>query len=145
MTHRRLAAALLFATLIMPCATPLEAQDTTVTVTCDPGTWAKTIKGTITGDAGANYEIAAKAGQVLQVLFAPVGRGACYMNVFEPGAPDAAVHIGSAAGNEFGASPTKAGVYRVQAYQMRSAARRKQTCRYTVSFELTGAGQGPAN
>lgn len=141
MTRRILTHALLLVALTSSSVALLQAQDKTVAVTFDAGKSAKTIKGTIAGDAGANYEITAKAGQVLQVLFAPVGRGACYMNVFEPGSPDMAAHIGSAAGNEFGASPTKAGTYRVQVYQMRSAARRKQTCAYSVSFELTGAGK----
>lgn len=141
MTHRTLVHAVLIAALAVPPVALLDAQDKTVAVSFDPGKTAKTIKGSITGDAGVNYEVAAKAGQVLQVLFAPVGRGACYMNVYEPGSPDAAVHIGSAAGNEFGASPTKGGSYRVQVYQMRAAARRKQTCAYSVSFELTGPAQ----
>ncbi len=47
-------------------------------------------------------------------------KGSCYFNVYAPGNPDAAVHIGSSAGNEFGASPTKAGTYRIQVYQMRA-------------------------
>jgi hypothetical protein len=54
------------------------------------------------------------------------------------------VHIGSSAGNEFGASPTKAGTYRVQVYQMRATARRNETCRYSISFEVTGQGSAAA-
>ena len=55
------------------------------------------------------------------------------------------MHIGSSAGNEFGANPTKAGAYRVQVYQMRATARRDETCTYTISFEVTGQGTAGAS
>jgi hypothetical protein len=98
------------------------------------------VAGKISGRDGVNHLIEAGAGQTMQVLFAPSNRS-CYMNVFAPGATQAA-HIGSTSGNEFGVERTIAGTYRVQVYLMRNAARRNETCRYKLSIELTGARGG---
>ncbi|OYU49336.1 MAG: hypothetical protein CFE31_08300 [Rhizobiales bacterium PAR1] len=76
----------------------------------------------------------------MQVLFSPSNRS-CYFNAFAPGQEEAA-HIGSTSGNEFGQSPAVAGEYRFQIYLMRNAARRNETCRYRISFEVTGAAGG---
>lgn len=115
------------------------AQDSTVDVRFDRGMNSKEIRSSITGDQGVNYRLSVRHGQVMQILFSQI-RGSCYFNVWEPGNPDSAIHIGSATGNEFGASPTKAGTYRVQVYQMRATARRNETCKYSISFEVTGEG-----
>ncbi|MBL8641005.1 MAG: M13 family metallopeptidase [Alphaproteobacteria bacterium] len=101
------------------------------------GEHGKTISSVIKGYDGADYSVKASDGQVLHILFS-TKQGMCYMNVFEPGKPDEAVFIGSVAGNEFGASPAKGGTYKIQVYQMRAAARRGDTCKYEISFELTG-------
>lgn len=119
------------------------AADEKVNVSFDRGKSSKEITSSITGDAGVDYLLQVGQGQVMQVLFS-TSKGSCYFNAFEPGNPDAAVHIGSAAGNEFGASPTKAGTYRFQVYQMRATARRNETCSYTISFEVTGEGTAGA-
>ena len=139
----RLPASAVFVALAMASASAAFAGEQTVTVTFDPGKASKQVKSSITGEAGVDYLLAAKQDQVLQVLFS-TSKGTCYFNVWEPGTSGTAVHIGSSAGNEFGASPTKAGTYRVQVYQMRASARRSETCSYTISFELTGAGKGTA-
>jgi hypothetical protein len=140
--HRPSAASAVFVALAVAGASAAFAGET-VTVTFDPGKASKQLTSSITGEAGVEYLLAAGQGQVLQVLFS-TSKGTCYFNVWEPGGSDTAVHIGSSAGNEFGASPTKAGTYRVQVYQMRASARRNETCRYTISFELTGEGKGAA-
>jgi hypothetical protein len=118
---------------------PAFAEDSTVNVSFDRGKQAKEIRSSIRGEAGVSYLLPVRQGQVMQVLFTPT-KGSCYFNVYEPGNPDMAVHIGSTAGNEFGASPTKAGTYRIQTYQMRATARRNETCDYKISFEVTGEG-----
>jgi hypothetical protein len=64
------------------------------------GTTAANVAGKISGRDGVNHLIEAGAGQTMQVLFAPSNRS-CYINVFAPGAMEAA-HIGSTFGNEFG-------------------------------------------
>lgn len=116
------------------------AQDKTVAVQFKPGAVSATLKGTIKGDQGINYRFDAAAGQTLHILFKPSNLS-CYFNVWEPGAAEA-VHIGSISGNEFGKSPTVGGAYRAQVYLMRNAARRNETCRYSLSIELTGAPGG---
>lgn len=119
------------------------AKDSTINVHLDKGKTSKNISSSIKGDAGTSYMLQVKDGQVMQVLFS-TSSGSCYMNVFEPGNTSEAVHIGSSAGNEFGASPTKAGTYKIQVYQMRATARRNETCKYTISFEVTGDGKATA-
>jgi hypothetical protein len=119
------------------------AKDATVDVHFDASKHSKEFKSSIKGDAGMNYMLQVKAGQVMQVLFS-TSSGSCYMNAFEPGNTSEAVHIGSTSGNEFGASPTKAGTYKFQVYQMRATARRNETCKYAISFEVTGEGSAAA-
>jgi len=133
------------ATLLLSLILPASAfaQDATVNVAFERGAHSKEIRSSIKGDAGVNYLLPVRQGQVMQVLFS-TQKGSCYFNVYEPGNPDAAVHIGSSVGNEFGASPTKAGTYRIQVYQMRATARRNETCRYSISFEVTGEGRSGA-
>lgn len=109
-------------------------------VTFRPGATATEIRGMVRGRADETLRLRTAAGQVMQVLFAPSNRS-CYFNAFAPG-QEGAVHVGSSAGNEFGQSPTIAGEYRFQIYLMRNAARRNETCRYRISFEVTGAKGG---
>lgn len=49
---------------------------------------------------------------------------------------------GSTSGNEFGKTLALDGAYKAQVYLMRSAARRGETCRYSLSIEITGAPGG---
>ena len=104
------------------------------------GATSTTLKGVIRGEADATFVLQAVEGQALQTLLT-VSHRSCYFNAFEPGQPEAA-HNGSMSGNEFGRNPTKAGTYRFQIYLMRSAARRNETCRYSLSIELTGRPGG---
>jgi hypothetical protein len=118
----------------------VQAQGTVSNLTFPRGATATTMRGVIRGNADRTYVVQATAGQVLQVLLTPSNH-ACYFNAFEPGGTEAA-HNGSVAGNEFGRSPTRAGPYRIQVYLMRSAARRGESCRFSLSVELTGAPGG---
>lgn len=123
---------------------PAWAADRTEVVTFPAGKTAVSLRGTIRGDDGVVYRIDAGAGQTLQILFAPTNR-ACVINVYAPGKEigrDEAAFIGSTSGNEFGVHPTAAGSYKAQLSLMRSAARRGQTCRYTLAVELTGPPGG---
>jgi hypothetical protein len=126
--------------LMMAPGLGAHAQDRTVPVRFQPGATAAAVKGAIRGDRGINYTFETVAGQTLQLLFTPSNRS-CYVNVYAPGS-DEAVHIGSVAGNEFGQSATRAGTYRAQVYLMRNAARRNETCRHTLSIEITGTPGG---
>lgn len=119
---------------------PVLAGDKARDVRFAPGATATRITGVIRGYHDANHLLQVVEGQVLQALFSPSNRS-CYFNAYEPGAEEAA-HIGSSAGNEFGRSPTRAGAYRFQVYLMRNAARRNETCRFSLALELTGKPGG---
>ena len=126
-----LAAAILFAT-----GETALAADRTETVKFAAGASSATKRGSIKGYDGIAYKLGASAGQVMQVLFSPSNRS-CYFNVIAPGS-DEAVFNGSATGNEYSANLTRSGNYTVQVYMMRSAARRNETCKYSISFEISG-------
>jgi hypothetical protein len=117
--------------------TPAEGAEKNVTVRFAKGAHFKTIKGRIAGYTVVNYLVGANDGQVMQVLFS-TRKGACTMNVYEPGNNASAVHIGDTAGNEFGRNPTLKGTYRISVGMMRSAARLNEVCNYALTVELTG-------
>lgn len=121
---------------------PTAAADRSETVKFRPGAISATLSGRIKGYDGVNYLFDARAGQVVSILFSPKNRS-CYFNVFGPGA-DTAVHIGSSNGNEFGANLTASGQYRAQVYLMRNAARRGETCKYSMTIEISGGAPVPA-
>jgi len=121
-------------------ASPAVPSDRATTVRFPPGATSITLKGAIRGYSGVDYLFDARAGQTLQMLFSPSSRS-CYFNVREPGASQAA-HVGSFGSNEFGKTLALSGVYQAQVYLMRSAARRAETCRYSLSIEITGAPGG---
>jgi hypothetical protein len=130
----------LAALAVLSMASAAAADDKVVAVKFPPGATSTQLKGSIRGYDGVSYRFDAAAGQTMQLLFSPRSRS-CYVNVFEPGA-EAAAHVGSISGNEFGQSPTRAGTYRADVYLMRNAARRNETCRYMLSIEITGAPGG---
>jgi hypothetical protein len=129
-----------FALLALVGAGPAGAQPKERAVTFKPGATSAQLRGLIRGGEDITYRLRTVPGQVLQVLFTPSNRS-CYFNAFEPGREDAA-HIGSTSGNEFSRSPTGDGEYRLQVYLMRNAARRNESCRYRISFEVTGTPGG---
>ena len=114
------------------------AANKTETVKFKSGASSATISGTVTGYDTHSYVLGASAGQVISVLFS-ANNNACYFNFIEPGA-DSAVHMGEVAGNEYSANLTKTGDYRAEAYLMRSEARRGKTCKFKITFEITGQG-----
>jgi len=117
-------------------ATPALAGERTQAVKFATGASAATITGTIKGDDSVAYMLGARAGQQMSVELTARNPG-CYMNVTAPGANEA-VHIGSTAGNSFSGPVTVAGNQKIQVYLMRSAARRNETCAFTIKFSITG-------
>jgi len=98
------------------------------------GTSSATIKGAIKGYQIIDYTLRARAGQEMSVKF-KTSNDASYFNVLSPGS-EVALFVGSTSGNEwFGALPDD-GVYRVRVYLMRSAARRNETARYTLTVGI---------
>lgn len=105
-------------------------------VTIAAGTTSTVVKGVIKGRAEAGYAISLAQGQRLRLTLMATNRW-CYMNVNEPGM-SSVVHSGSKGGPEFSQNPTKPGIYKAKVFLTRSAARRKETCRYNLSVDVLG-------
>jgi hypothetical protein len=112
------------------------AADKTEVVKFRPGAHSATLKGSLRGYDGVTYVIGANAGQALSILVSPKNRS-CYFNVTAPGAEEA-VFNGSATGNEFSANLDASGNYKALVYLMRNAARRNETCQYSMTVEISG-------
>lgn len=127
-------------------------------ITTQPVRFAKgqssaTIKGSIKGDQTIDYRLRARAGQTMSVTLA-TKHGANYFNVLPPGSNDEAIFVGSSGGNDWTGTLPADGEYKVRVYLMRSAARRAEAARYTLTVGVTGAahaarpadfGQAPAS
>jgi hypothetical protein len=113
------------------------AGDKTEEVQFKKGATSATISGNIKGEHALTYKLKANAGQVMSILFAPKN-ASCYFNVIPPGS-DEAIHIGSTSGNEFAGTLGVGGEYKTQVYLMRNAARRNETCNYSITFEISAA------
>ncbi len=100
------------------------------------GSISSTLIGTVNGCDTIKYKLEANAGQAMSILFSPK-HPSCYFNVIPPGAL-AAEHRGEIDGNEFTANLKSSGVYTAEIYLMRSAARRNDTCKYSITFEISG-------
>lgn len=129
----RTAAAALLMTGLVSAA---DAGDRSETVKFAPGTSSATKRGTVKGYDTVTYKLKAGEGQVMQVLFSPSNRF-CYFTARAPG-EDGLAFDGTMSGNEFSANLDASGVYRFDVFLMRNAARRGETCKYTISFEVTG-------
>lgn len=127
-------------------STSLSAADKTEEVHFKKGGTSATLSGSLKGDNGVVYKLKANAGQVMSILFAPKN-ASCYFNLIPPGS-DEAIHIGSTSGNEFAGTLGVGGEYKAQVYLMRNAARRNETCDYSITFEISAASgaapSGPA-
>lgn len=129
-----IAAALLFS------VGPVLAEAATRRVTFAPGATSTTLKGAVRGYGAARYAISGRRGQTMHMLFSPSNRF-CYYTVKKIG-EDGLAHDGTMDGNEYGANLTADGDYQIDVFMMRNAARRKESCRYALSIEITGAPGG---
>jgi hypothetical protein len=135
--------AALSALIALALVAPGAAADKNTEVHFAKGKSSATLTGTLKGYDTVNYLLGASAGQTLTVTFAPKN-GACYFNVVAPGA-DSAMFMSDVSGNTFSGALPANGTYKVQAYLMRSAARRGESCKHTISFSITGnAASAPA-
>ncbi len=121
-----------------PSSTQSGSGDRTETVRFQPGASSATMRGSTQGYNSVNYLLGANPGQTMSVQFRP-DNASCYFNVIPPSG-GSAIFIGSTSGNEFSGTLREAGNYTVQTYLMRNAARRNETCRYSIAFEITGGG-----
>ncbi len=99
----------------------------------DKGTNGATEKGTIKGYESYNYKIGAKSGQYMRVSLETKATSA-YFNILEPGKGpgDQAMFIGSSEGNIYTGNLPKDGIYTIQVYMMRNAARRNEVANYQL-------------
>ena len=124
------------AALAMPWD-PLSAQGIRQErVSFHAGASSATLSGSIKGDEIIDYKLGAKAGQTMSVSM-KTSNGANYFNVLPPGS-DAAIANGSTLGNEWTGTLPVDGDYTVRVYLMRSAARRNETAKYTLTVGITG-------
>ncbi len=103
----------------------------------DHGTNGATINNKIKGYETYNYKISAQARQYMRVSL-ETKNTATYFNIFEPGKSpgDAAMFIGSTSGNMFMGNLPTSGIYTVQVYMMRSAARRSEVSNYQLHIGI---------
>lgn len=100
------------------------------------GKLSTTIKGVVKGDQAIDYTLRGKAGQTMSVDLKS-NKGGNSFNVLPPGS-EAAIAIGDTLGNKWtGQLPTD-GEYRIRVFLNRSAARRNETAKYTLTVGITG-------
>jgi hypothetical protein len=100
------------------------------------------LSGKLKGYQLADYLIPLEAGQSV-VMQLRTSNPSGYFNVDAPGATDGAMFVGSTSGNRFETVAPVSGDYLVRVYLMRSAARRNELARYTLSVRA-GAHPGKA-
>jgi hypothetical protein len=111
-----------------------QAADQTTEVKFKSGANSATIKGSLKGYDTNNYILGANAGQLLKVSL-KASNDSCYFNVDAP-TGDEAMFNGSMAVGDFSGTLNADGNYKAMVYLMRNAARRSETCRYTITFEI---------
>lgn len=117
-------------------AEPIKAQQIRFTV----GASSASVKGSISGDKIVDYKLRARSGQTMSVKLKS-NSTSNYFNVLPPGS-ESAVFIGSTSGNEWTGTLTADGEYTVRVYLMRSAARRHESAKYTLTVGITGGSAG---
>lgn len=125
---------LLCVPLVAPAA---DAERTVKKVHFAEGRSTAVIKGEVKGYHYVDYRLRAGAGQILQVSMQIANR-ANYFNILPPESEDAAMFIAGAGSKSFDGLLPDDGVYTVRVYLMRSAARRNESGRYTLSVSITG-------
>ncbi|AFL89878.1 hypothetical protein Terro_3665 [Terriglobus roseus DSM 18391] len=126
-------------TLLSLSARPAIAQDQPhhIIVTRDGG--AHLERGTIRSYDDVRYQVSVDAAGVLRIGLKSVV-GSNLFNVYAPGTEpgkDEAIFKGASEGTKAELPLRKPGLYLIQVFLMRNAARRGTTSRYTLSVELT--------
>lgn len=134
MFERSIRASLALAAWVVASAA---APVNTTTVAVSPDGSPATVTGAVDGYKAASYTFDASAGQNLSVRLLP-SNPLCYFTLWKP-EPDQVAHIGSTAGNEFEDIIKADGTYRIQVFLTGNAARRHETCSYTLKIALRAA------
>ncbi len=117
----------------------LQAQEIRVErVQFPPGASTAAIEGSITGNETVDYLLNVRKGQYMNVSMASAN-GGVYFNIMEPDAQYEAIHIGSAAGNQFEGVTAKSGDYRVRVYLMKGSG--SSVANYMLEMIVSGSGQ----
>lgn len=112
------------------------AQDRTERVAFAPGATGTILSGTIRGDRGVKYVLAAAAGQKMSVAMT-TDNASAYFNIRRSGS-DTAIYNGSVSGNSTTITLPAGGDWVVQVYLMRNAARRGEVANYRLSISIEG-------
>lgn len=136
LTNRSKRAAALVLLAMLAAGWPASAADRTQVVKFPSGHSSVTLKGSIKSHDTSKFVVGASKGQTMSVLFSP-SNASCYFNLSPPGGGEA-LHIGSISGNEFTDDLPATGDYTVQAYLMRNAARRNETCNFSLTIKVSG-------
>jgi hypothetical protein len=122
------------AVALLLMASAAHAADKSQEVKFAPGTTSATIRSSLEGYDMNTYRLGASAGQTLSVTFTP-SNSSCYYNVEAPGA-DEALFNGSESGDAYSGVLPYDGDYQVKVYLMRNAARRNETCKFSLTVEI---------
>jgi hypothetical protein len=118
----------------VPCLA--SGADRVEVVSFEAGASAATLAGSVEGYDTISYVLSAGAGQVMSVAFSP-DNSSCYFSLFPPGGGDA-IFDGSMDGHESSNELPATGDYRAQVYLLGNAARRGETCAFTMTFRIDG-------
>jgi hypothetical protein len=123
--------------LATSCAAAEAGERTVAPIRLEKGAGPTVVAGSIQGYRYVDYQLRAYAGQSMTVSMKG-SNAASYFNLLPPDTSDAAMYVGSSGGNRFEGLLPDDGVYTLRVYLMRSAARRQETSRYTLSVGITG-------
>ncbi|MGB4772716.1 MAG: hypothetical protein WBP58_14720 [Chitinophagaceae bacterium] len=101
------------------------------------GKSSTTISSSIKGEKTIDFLVTAKAGQLMSISLNG-SNSANYFNVLEPGSNDVAIYNSSEGANKFSETLNVDGTYKIRVYLIRSAARRNETSKFTLTVSVTG-------
>ncbi len=133
-TLRRIVVALALC-LLIPLS-PFAGGITVLPVHFTQGKSSATLHGVIKGDQTIDYTLRARAGQTMRVAL-QTDKGANSFNVLPPGS-EAAIAIGDTLGNTWAGPLPVDGEYRIRVFLLRSAARRNESAKFTLTVAITG-------
>ncbi len=102
------------------------------------------VKGLISGYKIIDYKLRAKAGQTMSVAILTSNRNN-YFNILAPGETEVAFFIGTRDGDRYEGNLPRSGEYTVRVFLIRSAARRNESARYTLSFAIKNGSIGQSS
>ena len=110
---------------------PATASGQTETIQFARGASSASRQATITGRQTRSYLVTLRAGQTLNVNLQTSNRSN-YFNITAPGAQQA-LFVGSTSGARYSGRAPSNGVYKIDVYLMRNAARRGESARYSLT------------